>query len=77
MGKLTPISPQEFESFLKFIGFTFVRQKGSHRVYTRSGLLRPVIVPFHSGDLPVFIVRNNIRIFGISQEDYLDILSRM
>jgi predicted RNA binding protein YcfA (HicA-like mRNA interferase family) len=77
MGKLTPVSPQEFEKFLKYIGCTFVRQKGSHRVFTRAGLIRPVIVPFHSGDLPTFVVRNNLRVLNISLEDYLDILSRM
>jgi predicted RNA binding protein YcfA (HicA-like mRNA interferase family) len=76
MGKLTPISPREFEKFLLFIGCRFVRQKGSHRVFTRPGLIRPVIVPVHSGDLPMFVIRNNLRILNISVDDYLDILNR-
>jgi predicted RNA binding protein YcfA (HicA-like mRNA interferase family) len=77
MGKLAPVSPKDFEKFLRFIGCTFIRQKGSHRVYTRSGLPRPIIVPFHSGDLPMFVVKNNLRLLNISVDDYLDILSRM
>jgi predicted RNA binding protein YcfA (HicA-like mRNA interferase family) len=77
MPKLAPISPKEFERFLKFIGCKFIRQKGSHRVYHRTGLIRPIIVPFHSGDLPLFVVRNNLRLLNISLEDYLDILERM
>jgi predicted RNA binding protein YcfA (HicA-like mRNA interferase family) len=77
MSKLAPVSPREFEKFLKFIGCTFIRQKGSHRVFTRSGLIRPIIVPCHSGDLPTFVVRNNLRLLNISIEDYQDILSRM
>ena len=77
MGKLGPISFHDFEKFLKYVGCTFVRQKGSHRIYTRAGLIRPIILPFHSGDLPTFVVRNNLRLLNISLEDYLDILSRM
>lgn len=77
MGKLSPISPYVFEKFLKYIGCTFVRQKGSHRIFTRAGLKRPIVVPYHSGDLPTFVVRNNLRLLNISLEDYLDILARM
>jgi predicted RNA binding protein YcfA (HicA-like mRNA interferase family) len=77
MGKLASISPAEFEKFLLFIGCIFIRQKGSHRVYRRDDLKRPIIVPFHSGDLPMFVVRNNLRVLNISPEAYLDILSRM
>jgi predicted RNA binding protein YcfA (HicA-like mRNA interferase family) len=77
MGKLSSISPAAFEKFLLFIGCIFVRQKGSHRVYKRDDLKRPIIVPFHAGDLPTFVVRNNLRVLNISPEAYLDILSRM
>jgi hypothetical protein len=34
-------------------------------------------MPFHSGDLPTFVVRNNLRVLNISLDDYLDILKRM
>jgi len=77
MGKLTPISPQKFERFLKFVGCRVVRQKGSHKVFSRDGLIRPIIVPVHSGDIPMFVVRNNLRVLQISVDDYIDILSRM
>jgi predicted RNA binding protein YcfA (HicA-like mRNA interferase family) len=77
MPKLTPISPREFERFLKFVGCTYVRQKGSHRVFHRTGLIRPIIVPIHSGDLPLFVVRNNLKLLNIPIVDYLDILGKM
>src|SRR5271157_725452 len=57
MGKLGPITPQKFERFLKYAGCEFIRQKGSHKVYRRADLIRPVIVPFHCGDLPTYVVR--------------------
>jgi predicted RNA binding protein YcfA (HicA-like mRNA interferase family) len=76
MGKLQSLKPAKFEKFLKFIGCTYVRQKGSHRVYRQSGLLRPIIVPVHSGDLPVLVIKNTLRQLNISTEQFLEILKR-
>ena len=70
MAGLTPIPWQRFERFLLTQGCQFVRQKGSHRVYWKAGLPRPLIVPTRK-DLPVFIIRNNVRLLGLSIEDYL------
>jgi predicted RNA binding protein YcfA (HicA-like mRNA interferase family) len=77
MGKLIPITPKDFEKFLKYAGCEFKRQSGSHRIYTRSGLIRPIIVPFHSGDLPIFVIKNNLRLLNISVDDYLAILEKI
>jgi predicted RNA binding protein YcfA (HicA-like mRNA interferase family) len=77
MGKLQSIKPSEFEKFLKFIGCTYIRQKGSHRVYRQSGLLRPIIIPVYSGDLPVLVIKNTLRQLTISTEQFLEILDRI
>ncbi len=53
-----------------------MREKGDHRIYTRDGLLRPVVVP-REITLPVFIIRNNLRVLGISPEEYLSILEKI
>jgi predicted RNA binding protein YcfA (HicA-like mRNA interferase family) len=77
MGKLGPITPQKFERFLKYAGCEFIRQKGSHKVYRRADLIRPVIVPFHCGDLPTYVVRITLRQLNVSVDDYLEMLDRM
>jgi predicted RNA binding protein YcfA (HicA-like mRNA interferase family) len=77
MGKLGPITPQEFERFLRYVGCEYIRQKGSHKVFHRTGLNRPIIVPIHGGDLPIFIVRNILRQLNISVNAYLEMLKRM
>lgn len=51
----------------------FDREEGDHRIYKHSDLKRPLVVPRES-DLPVFIIRNNIRILGISRNEYLELL---
>jgi predicted RNA binding protein YcfA (HicA-like mRNA interferase family) len=72
--KLAPIRWQEFEKFLFFIGCDFVRQTGGHRVYRRSGTVRPIIVPAHPKPLPVMVIKTNLRTLGIEPAQYLDIL---
>jgi len=76
MAKLAPIHWRRFDAFLRFVGCTLVRERGDHRIYQRPGLIRPVIVP-RDTQLPVFIIRNNLRVLGISVEEYLKILEEI
>jgi predicted RNA binding protein YcfA (HicA-like mRNA interferase family) len=72
MGRLGSISWKEFEKFLLHVGCTFQRQKGSHRVYKRSDLKRPIIVPAYNS-IPHFVIKNNLRLLDISNENFLNI----
>jgi len=76
MAGLTPVHWRKFEKFLLFIGCEFVREKGDHRIYWRSDLVRPVVVPRDSS-LPIFIIRNNLRLLGIDPQQYLEILKEL
>jgi len=76
MVRLISIHWREFEKFLLFIGCHLEREKGDHRIYWREDLKRPVVIP-RDKELPVFIIRNNLRILGISVEDYLEILKKL
>lgn len=76
MAKLAPIHWRRFDKFLIYVGCRLVREKGDHRVYTRSGLLRPIVVP-RDTQLPVFIVRNNLRVLGVSVDEYLKIMDSL
>ncbi len=76
MPRITPIHWKKFEKFLAFVGCVFERERGDHRIYIRDGLKRPIVIPRDTA-LPVFIIRNNLRVLGISPEDYLEILKRL
>lgn len=76
MAGLIPIHWRKFEKVLLYLGCHFVREKGDHRVYWRDSLKRPVVVP-RDTQLPVFIIRNNLRVLGISVKEYLEILDRI
>lgn len=73
---LTPISWKEFDKFLLFLGCKFKRQQGSHRIYTRAGLKRPLVVPAY-GNIPIFVIRNNLRVLNMTVEEYLNILKQL
>lgn len=76
MPHLALINWKEFEKFILFVGCKFERQKGDHRIYWRPGLKRPVVLPTYKS-LPIFIIRNNLRILNISVEEYIEILKKI
>lgn len=76
MPRLAPISRKKFEKFLIFVGCRFKRQKGDHLIYGRSGLKRPVVFPADK-EIPIFIIRNNLRTLKISHDEYLEILKKI
>lgn len=76
MPKIKAIKWKDFEKFLLFIGCNFVRQKGSHRIYERPGLARPIVLPAYKS-LPIFVIKNNLRLLDTSVEQYLEIIERI
>jgi predicted RNA binding protein YcfA (HicA-like mRNA interferase family) len=57
------------------VGCRFVRQKGDHRVYRRDDLKRPVILPADD-EIPVFVIKNNLKTLGLSRDQYFKLLKR-
>lgn len=76
MPALKPISWKKFEKFVLYAGCRFERKRGDHRVYNREDLKRPVIFP-EDKEIPVFIIRNNLRTLSISHNEYLAILEKI
>ncbi|MDP1629449.1 MAG: type II toxin-antitoxin system HicA family toxin [bacterium] len=76
MPSLRPISWKKFEKFVLYVGCHYERKGGDHRVYGRNDLKRPVVFP-EDKEIPVFIIRNNLRTLGISHNEYLSILEKI
>lgn len=74
MPRIKPVHWKDFDAFLRKVGCELTREKGDHRVYWRKGLKRPVIIP-RDTSLPVFIILNNLKVLGMSREEYLKIIS--
>jgi predicted RNA binding protein YcfA (HicA-like mRNA interferase family) len=58
------------ETVFLSIGFVFVRQKGSHRAYSRVGTPRPIVIPAYD-EVPVTVIKSNLKTAGLSREEYL------
>ena len=76
MPSIRPIPWKIFEKIVLFVGCTFDHEEGDHRIYKRTDLKRPVVIPRYK-ELPVFIIKNNLRVLGISTAEYLDIISKV
>ncbi len=76
MPRIQSIHWKEFEKFLLRIGCVFVREKGDHRIYWKDGIKRPIVIP-RDTSLPAFIISNNIKVLGISREDYIKIIQEL
>ena len=75
MPKITPVSWKDLERVFLAAGFRFARQEGSHRSYTKPGISRPVVLPTYD-EIPVSILRNNLKTAGISREEYFRLLDK-
>ncbi len=73
MRKLSPVSYKLLVRVFEAGGFRYVRQEGDHMVFTKPGILRPVVIPKYAS-VPVFVIKNNLRTAGMSRERYFQLL---
>ncbi|MCD4780047.1 MAG: type II toxin-antitoxin system HicA family toxin [Candidatus Omnitrophica bacterium] len=73
MPRLTPIHYGKFCKFLDYVGCSFKHQTGSHLIYTRTDLRRPIVVP-KKKQLSMTVIQSNLRTLVISKEKYLEII---
>lgn len=76
MGSLGNIKLSDFRRFLEFQGLKLIRTKGGHEVWSRTDLLRPIILQSHIEPVPEFIVKNNLRTLGIKSDDLVKFLKK-
>ena len=76
MPRITPIHWKVLENIFLEDGFVFKRQVGSHRSYTKSGILRPVVIPAHN-EVDEFVILTNMRTAGMTRERYFELLNKI
>lgn len=75
MPRFTPVDWRTLERVFLAAGFRFARQEGSHRSYVRVGVSRPVVIPAYA-QVPVFVIRNNLKTAGLTRDDYFRLLAQ-
>jgi len=76
MPKILPIPAKKLMRVFERAGFSCVRIEGDHYVYTKDGVARPVVIPDWR-EIPVFIIKNNLRSANISREEYFALLAEV
>ncbi|OGZ08842.1 MAG: hypothetical protein A3D65_01970 [Candidatus Lloydbacteria bacterium RIFCSPHIGHO2_02_FULL_50_13] len=69
MPRRIRIGWKQFEEFLFAVGCVFDRERGDHRMYTRAGLKRPIVIN-RKNPLAPFVVENSLRLLEISYEEF-------
>jgi len=75
MPRITPLPARKLCRVFELAGFALARREGGHFVYTKPGLARPIVIPDYH-EVPVFVIKNNLRSAGISREEYFKLLER-
>ena len=55
--KLVPVPYQTLVRIFEKDGFSLARQEGDHKIFTKAGVLRPLVIPTYRA-VPVFIIHN-------------------
>ena len=76
MPRITPIHYRKLVKIFEKKGFVYTRTQGDHLVYTKVGLLRPIVIPKYK-EIPEFIILKNLKTAGISREEYLKLLQEI
>ncbi len=72
MSRLPALKPRHVARVLLDAGFSYVRQKGSHRIYVRGSL--GITIPWHSRDIRKGTLRHIIKQSGLTSEEFLNLL---
>lgn len=73
MSALRPVHYSTLVKVFERDGFLFDRQRGDHLIYTKPGVMRPLVIPAYH-EVPVFVIKNLLRTAGMSRELYLELL---
>lgn len=72
MSQLPALTAKQVIRALERAGFSFVRQKGSHRIYIKDAM--SVTVPYHAGDLRKATLYQIIKQAGFTPEGFVKLL---
>jgi predicted RNA binding protein YcfA (HicA-like mRNA interferase family) len=76
MGVIKPIPYQKLVKIFEAAGCTYSHTKGDHMIFHHENAMRPVVIPKYK-EIPVFIIKNNMKVIKLSREEYLELESKL
>lgn len=77
MSRKNTIKTKKFRKVIVHLGLEFKRTRGSHEAWSKKGMTRPVIFQATKKEIPYFIFKNNIKLLGIDEDEFFDILENL
>lgn len=75
MPRISPIHYRKLAKVFEEKGFVYLRTQGDHLIYTKNGIVRPVVIPKYR-EIPEFIILRNLKTAGITRNEYLKLLKK-
>lgn len=72
--KLSNVKLKDYRLFLSKAGCRNIRTSGGHEVWSRSDLVRPIIIQTHIDPVPEHIIQNALRNLRLTKKDFFRIL---
>lgn len=73
MPRLVPVHYRKLVKVFESFGFVLDRTEGDHLIYIKPDVKRPIVIPTYR-EVPVFIIKNNLEVAGISREEFFRLL---
>ncbi len=74
--KIKPTHYKVQVKIFEMAGCVYAQTKGDHVIYHYPGAIRPVVIPKYK-EVPTFVIKNNMRIIGMSRDKYLELLMKV
>ena len=74
--KIKSVHYRVLTKIFEMAGCEYARTQGDHLIYHYPGAIRPVVIPKYK-EVPVFVIRNNMKIIGMSREKYFELLQKV
>ncbi len=74
--QIRPTHYQVQVKIFEMAGCVYTRTKGDHLIYHYPGAVRPVVIPKYK-EIPTFLIKNNMRVIGMSRVEYLQFLEKV
>ena len=73
MSAIRPTTYQVQVKIFEAAGCRYIRTHGDHLIYAYLGAIRPVVIPKYQ-EVPAFIIKNNMKVIGMTRDQYFKFL---
>lgn len=77
MRNLSNVTLAELRAILTKLGLQVERTKGGHEMWSKEGMLRPIVFQTHKQPIPEFVVQNAIKTLGLTKKEFIAMLEAL